>query len=217
MNMTAETLAAREDKSVTNHLGMWVFLATEVLFFGGMFLAYALYRHAYPESFRRGAREMELWAGTLNTAVLLASSLFMAIGDRAVRADRPRLLGLCLAATALLGAVFLGIKGYEYHEKFVRHLIPGPGFRPAPGIGLLPPTSNPQPQQIFFFLYFAMTGLHAAHMVIGLGAVAWLIFLHARGRLSPGRAGPVAIVGLYWHFVDCVWIFLYPLFYLVGR
>ena len=206
--MTAETLSAREDKSVTNHLGMWVFLATEVLFFGGMFLAYALYRRAYPESFRRGAREMELWAGTLNTAVLLASSLFMAIGDRAVRADRPRLLGLCLAATALLGAVFLGIKGYEYHGKWVRHLVPGAGFNA--------PAGDPR-TQLFFFLYFAMTGLHAAHMVIGLGAVAWLIFLHISGWLSPDRAGPVAIVGLYWHFVDCIWIFLYPLFYLVGR
>ena len=206
--VSAATLAAREDKSVTDHLGMWVFLATEVLFFGGMFLAYALYRHAYPASFRRGAQAMELWAGTLNTALLLTSSLFMAIADRAVRADRRRLVGICLILTALLGAAFLGIKGYEYHEKWVRHLVPGAGFRA--------PAGDPR-TQLFFFLYFAMTGLHALHMIFGLGAVSWLIFLHRRGRLSPARAEPVAITGLYWHFVDCIWIFLYPLFYLVGR
>jgi cytochrome c oxidase subunit III len=202
-------LAVESDQSVTDHFGMWTFLATEVLFFGGMFLAYALFRWTYPGIFRRGAQTMEFGLGTINTAVLLTSSLFMAIADRAVRADNRRLLSLCLAATAILGAVFLGIKAYEYHSKFVQHLIPGAGFHPRGG-------GDPR-LQIFFFLYFAMTGLHAAHMVAGLLAVGWLIRLHARGRLSSAQPEPVAMVGLYWHFVDCIWVFLYPLFYLAGR
>jgi cytochrome c oxidase subunit 3 len=207
----AATLPAEQaDRAETNHLGMWVFLATEVLFFGGMFLAYALYRHTYPRTFVLGARSMEFWAGTLNTAVLLTSSLFMAIGDRAVHAGRRRLLGVCLAITALLGAVFLGIKFFEYRAKFLDHLVPGPGFRQPAG------ASDPR-LQLFFYLYFAMTGLHAVHMVGGLCALSWLLVLNARGRLSPARPGPVQIVGLYWHFVDCIWVFLYPLFYLPGR
>ena len=213
MSGAGETMAgpaqARADRSVTNHLGMWVFLATEVLFFGGMFVAYTLYRHAYPEIFRQGARSMEFWAGTVNTAVLLLSSFFLAVGDRAVLSGRRRLLGFCLAATWLLGAAFLGIKALEYASKFRAGLVPGPSFRAPAGAG---------PQiQIFFFLYFAMTGLHAVHMIGGLAAVGWLIALHLRGALTPARAEPVAIVGLYWHFVDCIWVFLYPLFYLPGR
>jgi cytochrome c oxidase subunit 3 len=206
---TLSPAAARADRSVTNHLGMWVFLATEVLFFGGMFLAYALYRHAYPDIFRQGAREMEFWPGTINTAVLLTSSLFLAIADRAVTADRRGLTATCLTVTWLLGAAFLGIKAFEYASKFSAGLIPGRSFRSPPGTG---------PRlQIFFFLYFAMTGLHAVHMIAGLAAVGWLIFLHRRGELTALRAEPIAIVGLYWHFVDCVWVFLYPLFYLPGR
>lgn len=205
----SEAAARRDDKSVTNHLGMWTFLATEILFFGGLFVAYAVLRLTYPDAFAAGARTMEFWLGTLNTAVLLTSSLFMAIGDRAVRANRRGLLALCLCATAFLGAVFLGIKAFEYHSKYVHHLIPGRRFQPgAPGGA---------PLQLVMFLYFAMTGLHAAHMVGGLLAVGWLLWLNARRRLSPERAEPVAIVGLYWHFVDCIWVFLYPLFYLPGR
>jgi cytochrome c oxidase subunit 3 len=206
---TLSPAEARADRSVTNHLGMWVFLATEVLFFGGMFLAYSLYRHAYPEIFRQGARTMEFWPGTINTAVLLTSSLFMAIADRAVGSERRRLVGFCLGLTWLLGAAFLGIKAFEYAAKVRAGLVPGRSFRSPPGTG---------PRlQIFFFLYFAMTGLHAIHMIAGLAAVGWLIVLHRRGELTPLRAEPVAIVGLYWHFVDCIWVFLYPLFYLPGR
>jgi cytochrome c oxidase subunit 3 len=209
MSQAASTPALREAKSATDHLGMWTFLTTEILFFGGFFIAYALFRGAYPEAFRQGGRTMDFWLGTLNTAVLLTSSFCMALADRAVRANRRRRLTVCLTLTALLGLVFLGIKAYEYHSKYVEHLIPGPGFHAA--------GSQDPRLQIFFFLYFGMTGLHALHMVGGLLAMGWLLRLNARGRLSPARSEPVEIVGLYWHFVDCIWVFLYPLFYLAGR
>jgi cytochrome c oxidase subunit III len=201
--------ARAEAKSLTNHLGMWTFLATEILFFGGFFIAYTLFRGAYPEAFRQGGRTMDFWLGTLNTAILLTSSFFMAIADRAVRGNQHRRLTVCLVLTALLGCAFLAIKAYEYHGKYVDHLIPGAGFH-APGSG------DPR-EQIFFFLYFGMTGLHALHMLAGLAAMGWLLLLNQRRRLSSARAESVAIVGLYWHFVDCIWVFLYPLFYLAGR
>lgn len=191
----------------TVELGMWAFLATEMLFFGSLILAYTLYRVAYPAVFRAGARDMEFGLGTINTAVLLISSVCMALADRAVRAGRLKLGTGLLVATAVLGAGFLGIKAYEYQAKAVEHLVPGAHFRPG---------GAPQ-LQLFFFLYFAMTGLHAIHMVLGLGAVAWLIVRLRRGTLSPTNAEPLAAVGLYWHFVDCIWVILYPLFYLPGR
>jgi len=191
----------------TVDLGMWAFLATEMLFFGSLILAYTLYRVSYPAVFRAGAHEMEFGLGTINTAVLLVSSVCMALADRAVRAGRVKLGTTLLAATALLGTVFLGIKAFEYHAKAVDHLIPGRHFR-----------SGGAPQlQLFFSLYFAMTGLHALHMILGLGAVLWLIVRLRRGTLSPTNAEPLAAVGLYWHFVDCIWVVLYPLFYLPGR
>ena len=201
--------AAAEARATTNQLGMWVFLTTEILLFGGMFVVYSLYRGVYPAAFRQGGQTMDFWLGTLNTAVLLTSSLFMAVADRAVRANRRRQVTACLLVTILLGLAFLGIKSYEYHAKYAAHLVPGSRFRAGGG-------RAPQ-LQIFLFLYFAMTGLHAVHMIGGLAAVSWLLALNLRGRLSPARAEPVTMVGLYWHFVDCIWVFLYPLFYLVGR
>jgi cytochrome c oxidase subunit 3 len=193
--------ATESEQAITNRLGLWVFLATEVLFFGGMFLAYALYRHTYPAAFQAGARLMEFGLGTANTAVLLTSSFFMALGARA--GDRRR-LRQCLAAAAGLGIVFLVIKAIEYGSKFAAHLVPGPGFAGPHG-----------PLELFFTLYFAMTGLHAIHMLFGLAAVGWLGW-RCRGD-RPLPVEPVAMVGLYWHFVDCIWVFLYPLFYLAGR
>jgi len=196
-----------ERHAETVDLGMWAFLATEMLFFGSLVATYTLYRASYPAVFRAGAHEMEFGLGTINTAVLLISSVCMALADRAVRAGRSRLgLGL-LAATWVLGLGFLGIKGFEYYSKGVDHLIPGRHFRPG---------ADPR-LQMFFSLYFAMTGLHALHMVLGLGAVSWLILRVRRGTLGATNAEPLAAVGLYWHFVDCVWVLLYPLFYLPGR
>jgi cytochrome c oxidase subunit III len=197
----------REQHSAANHLGMWTFIATEILFFGGLFAGYAIYRHTYPEAFALGSRHLEFWLGTTNTAVLLTSSLFMALADLAVKANARRALKWNLIATWLLGAVFLGLKFYEYYRTGQEHHVPGVHFQ-------FEGAHAPQ-VQLFMFLYFAMTGLHAVHMIAGLTAIAWLLWLNHRRRLGPERDAPVAMVALYWHFVDCVWVFLYPLLYLV--
>jgi cytochrome c oxidase subunit 3 len=188
------------------HLGMWTFLATEILFFGGLFAAYSVYRWSYPAEFASGSRHLEFWIGTVNTAVLLTSSLFVALADRALEQERRGAVGLWLAGAWLLGLLFLGLKGFEYYGKWQEHLIPGRDFHYAAG--------EPPPVQLFLFLYFAMTGLHALHMIVGLGALGWVLWLGHRDRLR-ARPPALALVGLYWHFVDCVWIFLYPLLYLV--
>jgi len=196
-----------EQRDSAQHLGLWTFLATEILFFGGLFAAYAIYRHAYPTAFMEGSHELDFRIGTINTAVLLTSSLGMAIGDQAIRHGRRRRLQGCLAITWILGALFLGLKALEYHHKFVEHLVPGASFHfdgpHAPQI------------QLFIFIYFALTGLHALHMIGGLIALSWLLWLNGRRRFTSEHHAPVAMVGLYWHFVDGVWVFLYPLLYLI--
>jgi cytochrome c oxidase subunit 3 len=194
-----------------NRLGLWTFLATEILFFGGLFVAYSLYRFSYPEAFAEGSRHLDFWIGTVNTAVLLTSSLFMALGDLAIKAGRHAVFRRCVLLTATLGALFLALKFYEYHAKFAEHLVPGFDFRPGE------PTRWAPQIQLFIFLYFAMTGLHALHMFFGLGALGWLLWLHRRGRITAIRHDAVEMVGLYWHFVDSEWIFLYPLLYLVAH
>jgi cytochrome c oxidase subunit 3 len=190
-------------------LGMWVFLATEVLFFGGLFAAYLVYRVWYPNAFGEASRELDIVLGSINTAVLISSSLTMAMAVHAAALGRRRTLMLFLVFTMLFGAAFLGIKAYEYYEKYLEHHIPGANFQfhgpDAPHA------------QIFFSLYFAMTGLHAAHMVIGLGLMTVLLFMAWRRYFSPEWHSPVEIGGLYWHFVDIIWIFLFPLLYLVDR
>lgn len=189
-------------------LGMWVFLVTEILFFGALFLAYTLYRWKFPDAFAGCSHLMNIPLGTLNTGVLLTSSLTMAFAVKASEEGRTGAIVRNLFLTILLGTVFLGIKGFEYHHKFVEHLIPGPNFQlDAP---------YQRPAQIFFSLYFTMTGLHALHMIIGLAILGVLMFLAARGRYTKTYHNPIRIVGLYWHFVDIVWIFLFPLLYLVG-
>jgi cytochrome c oxidase subunit 3 len=206
-NPRLTALHAAQQRSGANQLGMWTFLTTEILFFGGLFAAYAVYRYAYPAAFAAGSHHLDFWIGTINTAVLLTSSLFMALGDHAIKEGHTRALRWCLLATALLGATFLALKGYEYAQKFQEHLVPGHDFHPE---------RDGTPQiQLFILLYFAMTGLHALHMLAGLAVIGWLLWLNHRGRLSPEEHAPVEMVGLYWHFVDCVWVFLYPLLYLI--
>ncbi len=200
-----------EQRSVANHLGLWTFLATEILFFGGLFMAYSVYRYAYPEAFAEGSRHLDFWIGTINTALLLTSSLFVALGDHAIKAGRHATLRGCLIGAWLLGALFLALKFHEYHSKYVEHLVPGLNFRYDE------PTHWAPQIQLFIFLYFALTGLHAVHMLFGLGAIAWVLWLDLRGRVTAQRHGGVEMVGLYWHFVDCVWIFLYPLLYLIAH
>jgi len=190
-------------------LGMWVFLVTEVMFFGGLFLAYAVYRWSFPRAFAAASRELDIVLGTTNTAVLIASSLTMALAVRSAQRGKRRPLVLFLLLTMVLGSVFLGIKTYEYHHKFVEGLVPGAAFHFE--------GEEAAHAEIFFCLYFAMTGLHALHMIIGLGVLAVMLVLGARGRFGPLYHNPVECSGLYWHFVDIVWIFLFPLLYLVGR
>jgi cytochrome c oxidase subunit III len=190
-------------------LGMWLFLATEVLFFGGLFTAYMLYRVWYPGTFGDASRTLDIVLGSVNTVVLITSSLTMALAVHAAANDRRRTLVVFLVLTMVLGTVFLGIKGIEYYEKFVEHHVPGLGFHFE---GQAPERAN-----LFFSLYFAMTGLHAAHMVIGLGLLTVMLVMAWRGRFSSTWFTPVENSGLYWHFVDIIWIFLFPLLYLVDR
>jgi cytochrome c oxidase subunit III len=191
--------------------GMWVFLGSELLFFGGLFTGYTVYRHWFPEIWGAASRELDLTWGTINTAVLLGSSLTMALAVQAAqRGDRRGLLNR-LSATIGLGAAFLGIKGWEYAQKFQHHLVPGFDFRWSGS------AAESGPAELFFSFYFAMTGLHALHMIIGLGVLA-TIWLSARRRAySPQYFTPVENAGLYWHFVDTIWVFLFPLLYLIDR
>jgi cytochrome c oxidase subunit 3 len=191
-----------------SRLGMWAFLLTEVMFFGGLFVGYTVYRTAYPAGFVAGSQHLDIALGTLNTAVLISSSLTMALAVHAAQVGRRQILIRCLLLTMLLGLAFLGIKGYEYVHKYHESLVPGVRFSAA---GL-----HANGMEVFLILYFVMTGLHALHMIIGLGLLAVLVVLAWRGVLSAAYHTPVEVIGLYWHFVDIVWIFLYPLLYLIG-
>jgi cytochrome c oxidase subunit 3 len=190
-------------------MGMWLFLATEVLFFGGLFLGYTVYRSIYPAVYGEASRHLDIVLGTVNTGVLLCSSLTMAMAVHEVQTGNRRMLVLFLIATMLLGAVFLGIKFYEYYQKYEEHLIPGANFVWS--------GSDAKHANIFFLFYFIMTGMHALHMIIGIGMMAILVFLTWRGKFNAIYYSPVELGGLYWHFVDIVWVFLFPLLYLVDR
>lgn len=190
-------------------LGMWLFLVTEIMFFGAIFAAYFVYRFLYPDEFAALSSTMDVTLGTINTAVLLTSSFTMALSVHAAHeSHRKQLLGY-LTATMVLGTVFLGIKAYEYHHKYEEHLIPFfQGFRFS--------AMGQEGASVFLNLYFAMTGLHALHMIIGLGLMGTLCAMAYRGDLLGDRSTLVHNAGLYWHFVDLVWVYLFPFFYLVG-
>lgn len=205
----AEQFADLEQQREVAHLGIWVWLATEVLFFGGLFVAYMAYRIWYPAAFSAASAKTNILIGTINTAVLLTSSVFMAIGVRAAEEEQTRRLWRCLALTALLGVAFLGLKATEYAADYRDHLVPALDFRfDAP---------FERGAELFFLLYFVMTLIHAVHMSVGIAIVALFAVRARRGAFETGRHVPVAILGLYWHFVDLVWVFLYPLLYLNGR
>jgi cytochrome c oxidase subunit 3 len=189
-------------------LGMWIFLVTEIMFFGGFFLVYLVYRAQYQEGFFAASHHLDITAGAINTAVLIASSLTMALAVWAAQVGRRKAIVGFLLLTMLLGGVFLGIKVYEYGHKFEDDLVPGPDFHwEGP---------HARAAEIFYSLYFGMTGLHAAHMVIGIGVLVVLLFPSWKGRYGPAYNTPIECFGLYWHFVDIVWIFLFPLLYLIG-
>jgi len=205
----AHQFETAEQQYETSTLGMWAFLITEIMFFGGLFAGFIVYVSFYAEGFAVGSRHLDLTLGTVNTAVLLGSSLTMAMAVRSAQLGRRNRLLLFLAFTLALGFVFLGIKSVEYSHKFHEHLVPGPNFHVDS-----PLTQN---VQLFFSFYFAMTGMHALHMVVGAGLLTWLMVGAARGRFSSEYFTPVEVTGLYWHFVDIVWIFLFPTLYLVAR
>jgi cytochrome c oxidase subunit III len=227
-----------EQQKESATLGMWIFLVTEVLFFGGMFMTYTINRHYFFTVFGIGSNTLDIKLGTINTIVLIISSLTMAMAVWSAQVGKKKLVPLFLIATLCLGSVFLGIKFVEYKQKFDHHLIPGRSFdlkyHPAhPLAGDDPkelalekkeveeafehdPDTNAH-GQLYFSLYFAMTGLHALHMLVGAGLLIWLIKASLSGRFTPQYNNPVEIVGLYWHFVDIVWIYLFPLLYLIDR
>ena len=216
-----------EQQQEASTLGMWLFLVTEILFFGGLFMAYTLYRLWYFDAFAAASRTLDLWLGGFNTAVLIGSSLTMAFAVRAAQTNKRRATVNWLILTMILGAVFLGVKVIEYADKFEHHHVPGPNFIWASehGGGEAPATghsdtSNPTFQrttQLYFSLYFTMTGLHALHMIVGFVLLAIIAWMAHKGRFDDTYYAPVEMAGLYWHFVDIVWIFLFPLLYLVER
>jgi cytochrome c oxidase subunit 3 len=236
-------LAQQKEASV---LGMWTFLLTEILFFGGLFMAYMLYRIWYHEAFVAASTSIVLFWGALNTVVLIGSSLTMALAVRAAQTSQRKPLIRWLIATMILGTVFLGVKVIEYADKFEHHHVPGPNFvwashetgaagasgaagaegaagpAQAPGAGehgegSMSPAQLQQYTQIFFSLYFTMTGLHALHMIIGLGLMTVITWMAWQGKFDAEYYTPVEMSGLYWHFVDIVWIYLFPLLYLIDR
>jgi cytochrome c oxidase subunit 3 len=191
-------------------LGMWVFLVTEIMFFGGMFGGYTVYRNLYPDAFASTSHFMNVTVGAINTGVLICSSFTMVLAVRSAQLGQKKALIAFLILTLVLGCVFLDLKYLEYHEKWVDHHIPGPGFQYEDARYF-------HQAQILFYLYFAMTGMHAIHMIVGAGLLTTLIVMAARNRFSATWYTPVEMIGLYWHFVDIVWIFLFPLLYLIGH
>jgi cytochrome c oxidase subunit 3 len=186
-------------------VGMWIFLMSEVLFFAALLVAYAIYRSFNAEAFRIAAEHTTLAYGATNTVILLTSSLTMTIALRAAAAELRRIAVACLVATALLGVAFLIVKGFEYHSDLEKSLFPGRGF-----------PLSPRQTQLFWMMYWIMTGIHAVHLLAGIGVVVTVAFLLHR-RVVPVQPSTVEGVAIYWHFVDCVWIVLFPLLYLVGR
>jgi cytochrome c oxidase subunit 3 len=201
-----ETLEQQRDAST---LGMWAFVVQEALFFGGLFTAYLVYRFLYPQAFVLGSHELDIVMGGVNTAILISSSLTMALGVWAAQTGRRNQLVGYLTMTLVLGLAFLVVKYFEYKAKFEHHLVPGAHFS-------FPGTEGDH-VELFFSLYFAMTGMHAIHMIIGAAILVVYIAMAAKGKFTAEYSHPVELFGLYWHFVDIVWIFLFPLLYLLGR
>ena len=201
-----ETLQQQKEAST---LGMWIFIIQEVMFFGGLLAAYMLYRIWYPTAWSEGSAELNIQLGGLNTVVLILSSLTMALAVRSAQTGKQKATVNWLIVTMLLGLTFLVVKGFEYQNKWELHHVPGLNFQLEEG-------QVPQ-IAIFLSLYFALTGLHALHMVIGFVLLSVILWMAWRKRFSPEWYTPVEMAGLYWHFVDIVWIFLFPLLYLLGR
>ena len=199
-----------EQQKQSSLLGMWAFLAQEIMFFSGLFVCYVVYRFLYPDAFLIGSLELDWKLGAANTIVLLCSSFTMVYAVSGAQRGNRKMIVWGLIGTILFGAIFLGVKVVEYSAKWEHHLVPGPHFEwhgdPAAGPAV----------EFFFALYFAMTGMHALHMVVGIGIMLFMFRPAIRGRWTPENHNFVEGFGLYWHFVDLVWIFLFPFLYLIG-
>ncbi len=216
-----------EQQREASTFGMWVFLITEIMFFGGLFCAYLIFRNLYHPAFVAASNTLDVTLGTTNTAVLICSSLTMAMAVHSAHIGSRKLLMLFLVATMVLGTAFLVIKGVEYYQKYAEHHIPGITFSSAEFVHpkVEPGKKGPEPlspdmahhTQIYFGLYFAMTGMHAVHMIIGMGLLTFLLWMAYRNAFTPQHYTWVENFGLYWHFVDIIWIFLFPLLYLISR
>ena len=207
VSAVAEQFDDMPQQQEASTLGMWTFLATEILFFGGLFMSYIVYRYAYPQAFAEASRHTIVLYGTVNTAILLTSSLTMALAVHSAQEGRNKALFRYLLLTIVFACCFLAVKGLEYHEDLDEQLWPGRHFRPE----------LPAQAQIFWFLYWAMTGLHALHVTVGVVVLSVIAHMAWRKRFSAQYYNPVDISALYWHFVDIVWIWLYPLLYLINR
>ncbi len=201
-------------------LGMWVFLVTEVMFFGAIFTGYAVYRMLHHDAFAMASNELDITLGTINTFVLLTSSLTMALAVRAGHVGNSKRVGQLIVLTMILGATFLGIKFFEYYHKYEDHMAPAFGL-PFEAPKAVNDAGLAGPFQLFLSFYFGMTGVHALHMIIGLGLLSQFLPRSSRIAPAPGAAVlsalNIEVVGLYWHFVDLVWIFLFPMLYLIDR
>jgi cytochrome c oxidase subunit 3 len=206
-----------EQQKEAGMVGMWLFLLTEIMFFGGLFLAYTIFRTTYPQGFQQGSHLLDVNLGALNTVVLIVSSLTMAMAVYySQRGDKKKLVGF-LFLTLLLGCTFLVVKYFEYKEKIDHHLFPAAmTYHPAETGDHSVAKEHQQPVRVFLWIYFLMTGLHALHMIVGAGILITLIVMAQRGKFDKQYNSPIEISGLYWHFVDIVWIFLFPLLYLTG-
>jgi cytochrome c oxidase subunit 3 len=206
-SLVAEQFEDLPQQTEAAHLGMWTFISTEILFFGGLFLSYFVYRHFYFYQFAVASRHTDVTYGTINSVILLTSSFTMALAVQSAKQNRLHLIPRFLALTILLAVSFVGVKGLEYHEDIVNHLVPGPNFN----------SEIPVPGQIFFWLYWVMTGLHGIHVCVGIGVLSVMTLLALRKKFSATYHTPLELAGLYWHFVDIVWIFLYPMLYIIQR
>jgi cytochrome c oxidase subunit 3 len=212
-----EQYASLEQQQQTAAFGMWVFLATEVMFFGALFLSLGVYRTMYGEAFEKGSEKLNWMIGGINTVVLLVSSLMAVLAVHYARLGKRGPLMIFLALTALLGVAFLCLKGLEYYTDYVEYLIPGWRFNDAAWVG----REGLRPDQVrevklFLILYWIMTGLHGLHVIIGVGAMLMMLWYAWRRSFSAEYYWPVDVTALYWHFVDIVWIFLLPMLYLLG-
>jgi cytochrome c oxidase subunit 3 len=204
--MPYSTLAQQHEAA---ELGIWTFLATEVLFFGGLILAYCVYRYGYPAEFAEAGRHTRIGIGTANTAILLTSSLLVAWAVSVAKTDAGTLAARLLVGAAVLGVLFLGLKAYEYLQEYREHLVPGLNFASGPLAA--------RGSELFFVFYFTATGLHAIHLAIGIVVLLVIAWRARQGAYSARFHSPITVASLYWHFVDAVWIFLFALIYLLGR